>query len=56
MRLGELDVEFMSVCPLWKYADNFVKINQELARLGRFISICLLGGYGHDRSCQVRLI
>ena len=38
---------FISVFPLWAYAENFVKIHQDLAEISRFD---LIGWLGHDRS------
>ena len=33
VRLFELRVQFMSVCPLLAYAENFVEIHQNLAEI-----------------------
>ena len=33
MRLGEVNIQFMNVSPIWTYAENFVKIHQNLAKI-----------------------
>ena len=43
VRFDELDVQFMSVCPLWAYADRFMKIHHNLAEICEFQSKCLTG-------------
>ena len=43
MRFDEVDVQFMSVCPLWSYTENFMMIQQDLAKICEFQSKCLTG-------------
>ena len=33
------DNNFKSICPLWTFAENFVKINQDVVMIWRFINI-----------------
>ena len=43
LRLGDVDVQFMSVFQLWSYTENFMLIQKDLAEICEFQSKCLTG-------------
>ena len=47
--LGEVNVQFMSVCPLLSYTENFMMIQQDLAEICEFQSKCLTGRESRER-------
>ena len=49
LRLGEIYVQFMHVCPLWSYTENFMMIQQDLAEICEFQNKCLTGSSRVER-------
>ena len=47
MGLGQVSGHFISVSPLWAYAENSVEIHKDLAEILKFD---LIGRLCHDRS------
>ena len=41
LRLGEIDVQFLFVYPLWSYTENYMMIHQHSAEICEFQSKCL---------------
>ena len=48
VRFSQVNTTFMSLWPLWTYAENFMKIYEDLAMSLQVL--VLIGWLGHDRS------